>query len=165
MAGSLSRPHWTGWSAVTLQGHKKDSIVSEFAKIILSNPQIHDQVFRTLISLSEDGCEDDRSCVEECINDILTDYKRTKIVYLVDPRDREILHPEYKLRLPDVTRSEIHGGKTNRPRPKEIDTEVCAGCEATQSRHLTILTVCVVIGICYRGLSPRVGHSDQAEKR
>lgn len=164
MDGIISKPHWTGWSAVTLQGDMKDSIVSELAKIILNNPQMHDQVFRTLISLSEDGSEDDRSCVEECIDDILMDYQEKKIVYLVDPRDREILYPKYELRLPNVTRSEIHGGKTNRPRPKEIDTEVCAGCEATQSRHLTILTVCVVIGICYRGLSPRLRHSDQAEE-
>lgn len=149
MAYGLSKAHWTGWSAITLQGDMKESIVSELAKIILSNPKTHDQVFRTLISLSEVGCEDDRSNIDDCISDIWTDYQSKNILYLVDPRDKEVLHPEYKIRLPRVTRSEIHGGKTNRPRPEEIDLEVCARCEAAQSPHLTILTVWVVIGICY----------------
>ena len=100
------------------------SIISELAKVILVNPTIHDQVFRTLLSHKEDGFENDQGSVAGCIEDICVEYLNKTFMYLVDPRDREVLYPKYKKRLPSISRMEIRAGKTNRPQPEDIDLEV-----------------------------------------
>ncbi|KAI4281318.1 MAG: hypothetical protein L6R38_003786 [Xanthoria sp. 2 TBL-2021] len=111
MAQEPSQDQITEWSAQTLHEGMKKSIISELAKVMLSNTEIFDQVFKVHSSLSG---------VDHCLGLIWKTYKSKNFMYLVDPRDREVLYPDYKERCPWLERSELHGGKANR-RPEELD--------------------------------------------
>lgn len=116
MAQSPSRDQITGWSANALHEGMKQTIISELAKAMLSNTQIFDQVFKFHSSLRG---------VDHCLSRIWKHYQSKNFMYLVHPRDREVLYPVSKKRCTWLERSELHGGKADR-RPEELDLRVCA---------------------------------------
>ncbi|KAL8647791.1 MAG: hypothetical protein Q9226_006284 [Calogaya cf. arnoldii] len=116
MAQRPSEDQITGWSAKTLHNEMKQSIISELAKTMLSNPEIHDQVFKVHSCLSG---------VDRCLGRLWRDYKSKNFIYLVDPRDRQVSHPDYKERCNWMERSELHGDKAAH-RPEEIDLKTFA---------------------------------------
>lgn len=131
MAQEPSQDQITEWSAQTLHEGMKKSIISELAKVMLSNTEIFDQVFKVHSSLSG---------VDHCLGLIWKTYKSKNFMYLVDPRDREVLYPDYKERCPWLERSELHGGKANR-RPEELDLRVCTDLKLLKVRVYTNLII------------------------
>ncbi|KAL8883798.1 MAG: hypothetical protein Q9192_006999, partial [Flavoplaca navasiana] len=115
----------TGWSAKTLHEGMKQSIISDLAKVMLNNPEVHDQVIKIHSSLGGVG---------RCLARLWTVYQSKNFMYLVDPRDREVLYPDYKERCNWLKRSELHGRKPEY-QPEELDlrTFVVDACEGAAS--------------------------------
>ncbi len=116
MAERPSKDQITGWSAKTLHEGMKQSIISDLAKVMLKNPEVHDQVIKIHSSLGGVG---------RCLGRLWTVYQSKNFMYLVDPRDREVLYPDYKERCNWLKRSELHGYKPEY-HPEELDLRVCA---------------------------------------
>ncbi|KAL8979068.1 MAG: hypothetical protein Q9205_005508 [Flavoplaca limonia] len=125
MAKRPSKDQITGWSAKTLHEGMKQSIISDLAKVMLKNPEVHDQVIKIHSSLGGVG---------RCLGRLWTVYQNKNFMYLVDPRDREVLYPDYKERCNWLKRSELHGYKPEY-QPEELDlrTFVVDACEGAAS--------------------------------